>query len=679
MGICDGRVVVITGAGRGIGREHALAYAREGAKIVVNDLGGEMDGTGSSTGPAGEVVDEIRGMGGEAIANGDDVSRLRRGRAAHSGRRRPLRHHRRAGEQRRHPARPHAGQHDHRRVGRRHQGAPARTFSPTRHAVEYWRNRTKAGETNDARIINTTSPSGIYGNVGQTNYGAAKAGIASFTIIAAMELERYGVTVNAIAPAALDPHDREPRHGATPRPTSSPRSSTRSTPPTSRPSSSGWAAPSRRASPAASSTSGRQHQRRRGLGRRTGRGQGGPLGAGRAGQDRARTWWPRPRPTPTWAGGGSRAMTTEATPPLPSRHDMDEAVHVIHDNADRLFLWDYERDRDSWSRSTTRPWGRSGTACRTWTGPSRSTPSGWWLSRTARCSGWPGWPGTLPGSPLASWTEREFTQLGIELFKASLSQFMHGEQGAMMTAAKIVETVPWIDAKYYASTQTMDEARHTEVFAKYLRTKLGEAYPMSPFLKAQIWSLLEDSRWDIAYLGMQIVIESLALAAFGDMLRRTEEPLLAKLLRYVMSDEARHVAFGVLTLSEFYADLSEAELLERQEFLVDATLNSRARATTPEVWERMGTTADEVMPFIVEAAQKTKLNPMRRVRPRLLRQARAQRAQARPARRQQRLPAREVGRGRPARVRVRRRHRLGLRDLRRRGPGPGGAARRPAA
>ena len=95
---------------------------------------------------------------------------------------------------------------------------------------------------------------------------------------------------------------------------------------------------------------------------------------------------------------------------------------------------------------------------------------------------------------------------------------------------------------------------------------------MSPFLKEQIWSLLEDSRWDIAYLGMQIVIESLALAAFGDMLRRTQEPLLTKLLRYVMSDEARHVAFGVLTLSEFYRDLSEAELKERQEFLVDATL-----------------------------------------------------------------------------------------------------------
>ena len=203
MGICDGRVVVITGAGRGIGREHALEFASQGAKVVINDLGAEVDGTGSSAGPAGQVVDEIRAMGGEAVANGDDVS-------------------------------------DYEGAGRLIQTAIDTfgtldvlvnnagilrdrmlvnmtidewdavikvhlrgTFAPTRHAVEYWRNRTKAGETNDARIINTTSPSGIYGNVGQTNYGAAKAGIAAFTVIAAMELGRYGVTVNAIAPAAL--------------------------------------------------------------------------------------------------------------------------------------------------------------------------------------------------------------------------------------------------------------------------------------------------------------------------------------------------------------------------------------------------------------------------------------------------------------------------------------------
>jgi NAD(P)-dependent dehydrogenase (short-subunit alcohol dehydrogenase family) len=203
VGICDGRVVAITGAGRGIGREHALEFARQGAKVVVNDLGGEMDGTGSSSGPSGEVVDEIRGMGGEAVANNDDVSdydgagRLVQAAIDAFGTLDVLVNN--AGILR-----------DRMLVNMTIEEWDAvikvhlrGTFAPTRHAVEYWRNRTKAGETNDGRIINTTSPSGIYGNVGQTNYGAAKAGIAAFTVIAAQELGRYGVTVNAIAPAAL--------------------------------------------------------------------------------------------------------------------------------------------------------------------------------------------------------------------------------------------------------------------------------------------------------------------------------------------------------------------------------------------------------------------------------------------------------------------------------------------
>jgi NAD(P)-dependent dehydrogenase (short-subunit alcohol dehydrogenase family) len=203
MGICDGRIVVITGAGRGIGREHALEFASQGARIVVNDLGAEVDGSGSSAGPAGEVVDEIRGMGGEAVANGDDVSdyegagRLIQTAVDTFGGLDVLVNN--AGILR-----------DRMLVNMTIEEWDAvirvhlrGTFAPTRHAVEYWRNRSKAGETNDARVINTTSPSGIYGNVGQTNYGAAKAGIASFTVIAAMELGRYGVTVNAIAPAAL--------------------------------------------------------------------------------------------------------------------------------------------------------------------------------------------------------------------------------------------------------------------------------------------------------------------------------------------------------------------------------------------------------------------------------------------------------------------------------------------
>jgi hypothetical protein len=179
----------------------------------------------------------------------------------------------------------------------------------------------------------------------------------------------------------------------------------------------------------------------------------------------------------------------------------------------------------------------------------------------------------------------------------------------MMTAAKLVETVPWIDAKYYAATQTMDEARHTEVFARYLDEKVGTVYPMGPYLAAQIFGLLEDSRWDIAYLGMQIIIESLALAAFGDMRRRTTEPLLGELLRLVMSDEARHVAFGVISLSEHYRELSAAELLERQEFIAENTLNNRTRSTTPEVWDRFGVSLPALLPYFAQGAAAIGVNP----------------------------------------------------------------------
>ena len=297
---------------------------------------------------------------------------------------------------------------------------------------------------------------------------------------------------------------------------------------------------------------------------------------------------------------------TEQGDELPSRGEMDSAIKLITDNAQRVFLWDYDRSRDQlvtlynkamasqWSSVTDLDWSTN-------VDPEElihTSPQQNLTVQLARAAA------EVDGSPLATWGEREFVQLGIESLKASLSQFMHGEQGAMIVAAKIVETVPWIDAKYYAATQTMDEARHTEVFAKYLHTKLGEAYPMSPFLEEQIDALISDSRWDIAYLGMQIVIESLALAAFGSMLRATSEPLLRKLLRYVMSDEARHVAFGIISLAEYYKELTDAELKDRQEFLLDATLRSRSRSTTPEIWERMGTSVEAVLPSLMEAAAK---------------------------------------------------------------------------
>ena len=203
MSLCDGRVVIVTGAGRGIGKEEALEFARAGALVVVNDVGVARDGTGADATPAQEVVDEIKAMGGDAVANYDDVSdfdgakRLVHQAIESFGRLDVLVNN--AGILR-----------DRMLVNMSIDEWDAvikvhlrGTFATAHHAANYWREKSKAGEPVDARLINTSSSSGIYGNVGQTNYGAAKAGIAAFTVIAAMELERYGVTVNAIAPAAL--------------------------------------------------------------------------------------------------------------------------------------------------------------------------------------------------------------------------------------------------------------------------------------------------------------------------------------------------------------------------------------------------------------------------------------------------------------------------------------------
>lgn len=209
MGICEGRVCVVTGAGRGIGREYALSLAAEGAHVVVNDLGGEVDGSGSPTrGPALEVADEIRSAGGEAVANADDVSsfdgagRLVRLAVETFGDLHCVVNNAGILRDRMLVNMTEAEWDD---VIRVHLKG---TFGPAHHAALHWREQARAADEGRrdrpvARIVNVTSVSGIYGNVGQTNYGAAKAGIASFTFIASMELARYGVTVNAIAPVAL--------------------------------------------------------------------------------------------------------------------------------------------------------------------------------------------------------------------------------------------------------------------------------------------------------------------------------------------------------------------------------------------------------------------------------------------------------------------------------------------
>ena len=198
----DGKVVVVTGAGRGIGREHALALARAGAKIVVNDLGGSLAGEGADTGPAHDVVREIEGLGGEAVADGENVAdfagakRLIDGAVAAFGHLDILVNN--AGILRDRML-VNMEEHEWDAVIEVHLKGH---FAPTRHAAAHWRERSKAGEQVAGRVINTSSPSGVFGNVGQLNYGAAKAGIVGFTLIAAQELQRYGVTVNAIAPNA---------------------------------------------------------------------------------------------------------------------------------------------------------------------------------------------------------------------------------------------------------------------------------------------------------------------------------------------------------------------------------------------------------------------------------------------------------------------------------------------
>jgi hypothetical protein len=167
-----------------------------------------------------------------------------------------------------------------------------------------------------------------------------------------------------------------------------------------------------------------------------------------------------------------------------------------------------------------------------------------------------------------------------------------------------VESVPWIDAKYYAATQVMDEARHVEVFAKYLDDKLSGHYPVNAHLRMLLDDIIADSRWDLTYLGMQIMVEGLALAAFGFMHQMTGDPLLKQLLRYVMADEARHVAFGVLSLQEYYEGLNAAELRERQEFAFEAAVRMRDRFLQQEVWDRMGVDPKAIVPVVQQAPER---------------------------------------------------------------------------
>jgi hypothetical protein len=278
--------------------------------------------------------------------------------------------------------------------------------------------------------------------------------------------------------------------------------------------------------------------------------------------------------------------------------DIDEALHAVKDNADAIFTWDYEKGARpglnklyekakgaQWNAQTDLPWDTDVDLEKN-AALQRLQYAELEVDRT--------------GTPLEKFTEKDMIQLAIESDNWTLSQFMHGEQGALLCTAKIVESVPWIDAKYYAATQVMDEARHVEVFAKYLDEKLRGHYPINAHLKMLLDDIINDSRWDMTYLGMQVMVEGLALAAFGFMQQMTPDPLLQQMLRYVMSDEARHVAFGVLSLKEYYEGLTDAELRERQEFAFEAAVRMRDRFLQQEVWDRMGIKPSEILPLVIQ-------------------------------------------------------------------------------
>jgi hypothetical protein len=278
--------------------------------------------------------------------------------------------------------------------------------------------------------------------------------------------------------------------------------------------------------------------------------------------------------------------------------DPNEVLHAVRNDADTIFTWDYSLARPQlrklyekakvgqWNATTDIPWDTDVDIEKSIAADQEILGNG--ID--------PAW---YAGTKLEKWGDKEWLEFGIQGRKWMLSQFLHGEQGALICTAKITETVPWYDAKLYASTQVVDEARHVEVFARYLDEKLGGGYQVNTHLGMLLDDIVNDSRWDLTYLGMQIMVEGLALAAFGFLHQLTTEPLLKHLLRYVMSDEARHVAFGVLSLKEVYDGMSDAEMKERQEFAYEASIRMRDRFLQQEVWHHMGVDPKTVVPLMI--------------------------------------------------------------------------------
>jgi len=277
---------------------------------------------------------------------------------------------------------------------------------------------------------------------------------------------------------------------------------------------------------------------------------------------------------------------------------VDPDAWTITSRFDSLMRWEYEDGRDSLLKLYEK--GKD----RQWNGNDRID---WSLELD------PENPQLLPDEQIAIFgsdvwnrmTASERANLRRHLQAQQLSQFMHGEQGALLCASKIVQQVPSIDAKFYAATQVMDEARHVEVYARLLHQKFELAYPITPTLKSLLDNVLSDARWDMTYLGMQVLIEGLALAAFASIRDHAKNPLAAAVNAYVMEDEARHVAFGRIALRDYYPQLTDAERDEREEFAVEACYLMRDRFLSLEVWELLGLPVNECV-AMVQASERMK-------------------------------------------------------------------------
>jgi hypothetical protein len=271
---------------------------------------------------------------------------------------------------------------------------------------------------------------------------------------------------------------------------------------------------------------------------------------------------------------------------------IDSDLETILTSFDTSYAWNYgcikEGLRDLYEKSKREQWNGAALAWTTQVDPEQEIIPAQFNPLE----------GYAPYQRLSAQEKRSFNHAQISW---QLSQFMHGEQGAMIVASQLVGAVPWMDAKFYASSQTMDEARHVEVFSRYLREKLEWEWPINPNLKQLLDTIILDPRWDFKYLGMQVLVEGLAMAAFANLHELALEPLVKDLVHNVMRDESRHVAFGVLSLRGYYDDMPANELRDREDFVIDACRLMRDRLIGEEVSEYIGFSPSDVREVLLQS------------------------------------------------------------------------------